>query len=98
MLGRATIVAGKITPVGKETDRRWEQGEDPSMIDFSIKELRKKKKMVVANISDRKRWRDQGVRYCLRKSGLSPNTVSDILNGVPVKVSTLRTFAQAMEN
>jgi hypothetical protein len=27
------IVAGKLVPVGKETDRRWEQGEDPSMLD-----------------------------------------------------------------
>jgi len=36
LLGRATIIAGKITPVGKETDRRWEQGEDPSMIDPKI--------------------------------------------------------------
>jgi hypothetical protein len=68
------------------------------MLDFSIKEYRSKKKLAVADISDRKRWRDQGVRYCQRKSGLSPTTVSSILNGVPVKVSTLGTFARAMEN
>ena len=67
------------------------------MLDFAIKELRKKKKMVVADISDRKRWRDQGVRYCKRKSGLSINTVRDILDGNPVKVATLKIFAQAME-
>jgi hypothetical protein len=68
------------------------------MLDFSIKELRKKKKMVVADISDRKRWREAGVRYGQRKSGLSPNTVSDILNGVPVEVSTLTTFMRAMKD
>jgi hypothetical protein len=68
------------------------------MLDFSIKELRKKKKMVVADISDRKRWREGGVRYGQRKSGLSPNTVSDILNGVPVKVSTLTTFMRTMKD
>ena len=28
LLQRATINAGKIVPVGKETDRRWEQGEE----------------------------------------------------------------------
>jgi hypothetical protein len=97
LLRRASILAGDIVPIGKETERHWEQGEDPSMLDFEVWEYRKKKKMVVADISDRKRWRDQGVRYCQRKSGLSPNTVSDILNGVPVKVSTLTTFMRAMK-
>ena len=97
MLRRVPILAGDIVPIGKETDRHWEQGEDPSLLDFEVWEYRKKKKMVVADISDRKRWREAGVRYCTRKSGLSPNTVSDILNGVPVKVSTLGAFAQAMK-
>jgi hypothetical protein len=31
-LGRTKIVARQIIQVGKETDRRWEQGEDPSML------------------------------------------------------------------
>lgn len=98
LLRRVSVLAGDIVPIGKETDRHWEQGGDPSMLDFSIKELRKKKKMVVADISDRKRWREAGVRFGKRKSGLSPNTVSDILNGVPVKVSTLTTFMRAMKD
>jgi hypothetical protein len=67
------------------------------MLDFSIKELRKKKKMSVADVSDRKRWRDQGVRYCQRKSGLSPTTVRNILDGTPVKVVTLETFTRALD-
>lgn len=29
LLQRARITAGKLVSVGKETDRRWEQGEDP---------------------------------------------------------------------
>jgi hypothetical protein len=36
LLQRARIVTGTFVPVGKETDRRWEQGEDPSMIDSDI--------------------------------------------------------------
>ena len=39
LLLRAKITAGDLVPVGKETDRRWEQGEDPSMIDFDIQRL-----------------------------------------------------------
>jgi len=36
LLQRARINAKTIVPVGKETDCRWEQGEDPSMIDSDI--------------------------------------------------------------
>jgi hypothetical protein len=36
LLRRTRIVAGQLIPVGKETDRRWEQGEDPSMLDSKI--------------------------------------------------------------
>jgi hypothetical protein len=36
LLQKARITADKLVPVGKETDRRWEQGEDPSMIDSDI--------------------------------------------------------------
>jgi hypothetical protein len=36
LLQRTRITVGKLVPVGKETDRRWEQGEDPSMIDSDI--------------------------------------------------------------
>jgi hypothetical protein len=96
LLRRVSVLAGDIVPIAKETDRHWEQGGDPSMLDFSIKELRRKKKMGVADVSDRKRWRDQGVRYCQRKSGLSPSTVSKILNGEEVKIGTLTTLTRAM--
>jgi hypothetical protein len=98
LLRRASIIAGDIVPIGKKTDRHWEQGEDPSMVDFELKELRKKKKMAVADIADRKRWRGVGVRYCKRKSGLSINTVRAILDGNEVKVSTLAAFVRAMNS
>jgi hypothetical protein len=42
LLSRVSIVAGDIVPVGKETDCRWEQGEDPSLVDFKVHQFRKK--------------------------------------------------------
>ncbi len=98
LLRRASIIATDVVPMGKETDRHWEQGEDSSLVDFKVKQFRKNKKMVVAEISDRKKWREAGVRYCQRKSGLSINTVRDILDGKPVKVSTLAAFVRAMKD
>src|SRR5215469_15377356 len=62
LLRRVRIVAHQIIPVGKETDRRWEQGEDPSMLDFQVYVYEKQRKMVIADASERKSWSDIGVR------------------------------------
>jgi hypothetical protein len=97
LLRRTKIVAGRLIPVGKETDRRWEQGEDPSMLDPSIHIYETQKKMCVADVSDRRRWRQIGVRNGMRRSGLSQRAVSAILRGEPVRVSTLATFSRAMQ-
>jgi hypothetical protein len=89
--------SGGLFPVGKEADRRWEQGEDPSMLDPSIHIYETQKKMCVADLSDRRRWRQTGVRNGMRRSGLSQKAVSAILNGEPVRIVTLATFKRAME-
>ena len=98
LLRRASILAGEIVPVGKETDRRWEQGEDPSLVDFKVHEFRKAAKMVVAEASDRNRWKKVGVRQIIRKSGLSQKVVYKVLEGRPVRKQTLATFKRAMES
>jgi len=98
LLQRASILAGEIVPVGKETDRRWEQGEDPSLVDFKVHEFRKPSKMVMAEPSDRKRWKKIGVRRLIRKSGLSQKAVYAIINGQPVRLSTLATFRRAIDS
>jgi hypothetical protein len=54
LLLRAKIIAGKLIPVGKETDRHWEQGEDPSMLDSQVYVYEKQRKTVVADASERK--------------------------------------------
>ena len=38
LLQRSEIVVERIRYIGKETSRRWEQGEDLSMVDFSCTE------------------------------------------------------------
>jgi hypothetical protein len=97
LLRRASIVAGEIVPVGKETDRRWEQGEDASLVDFKVHEFRKKSNMVVADVSDRKRWKKIGVRQIIRKSGLTQKPVYAIINRQPVRKSTLAVFRRAVD-
>ena len=69
LLQRARIIASKISPVHKETDRKWEHGEDPSMLEPGLHVLESQKKMSVADPSDRKRWSEIGVRRLMRESG-----------------------------
>lgn len=97
VLRRASIIADEIVPIGKETDRRWEQGEDPSLVDFKLTEFRKMSKMVIALPSDRKRWRDAGLRRAMRITGLSQKVVYAIVEGQPVRRQTFETFVRAMD-
>ena len=97
LLLRSKIVAGRLIPVGKETDRRWEQGEDPSMLDSQIHVFEQQGKMAVADVSDRKKWGASGVRAAIRKSGLSPTTVYAIFEGKPVRRYILETFRRTQD-
>ena len=97
LLGRTSIVAGEIVLVGKETDRHWEQGGDPSLVDFKLKEYRQAAKMAVAEVSDRNRWKKVGMRQIIRKSGLSQKAVYAIVSGQPVRLGTLATFRRAID-
>ncbi len=95
LLLRARIIAGDLVPVGKETDRRWEQGEDPSMIDSDIPVFEKRAKLVIADPSEQKRWSDIGLRRLMRESKLSQEPVSKAIKGKPVRRQTLSTIRQA---
>jgi hypothetical protein len=97
LLRREMIVGKKLVAIGKETDRSWEQGEDPSILDFKIKEYGEESKMVIASGADRKRWKKLGVRHSMRKANLSQPTVYAIRDGKPVRRSTLVNFMRAVD-
>ena len=97
LLRRETIIARKIVSIGKETDRSWDQGGDPRVLDFKLKEYDNESKMVIADRAGRMRWKEAGLRFGMRKSGSSQKAVSAILNGEPVRAATLATFRRAME-
>jgi hypothetical protein len=97
LLKRTPIVAGEIVPIGKETDRHWEQGEDPSLADYKLTEFRKHSKMRVADVELIKKAKEIGVRRIMRKSRLSQKAVYAILNGQPVRRHTLLNFIHALQ-
>jgi hypothetical protein len=97
-LKRASIIAGEIIPVGKETDRRWEQGEDMSLLDFKVLEYRPSGNMVVADPALRDEIAKRGMRVVIRKTGLSQHTIEAIRAGQPIRRTTLQRMVAVLTN
>ena len=96
LLKRASIIAGEIIPVGKETDRRWEQGEDLSLLDFAVQEYRSSGDMVVANAVVREQLASWGTRGAMRRTGLHQHTIEGVKTGRAVRRSTLKRILKVM--
>ncbi len=90
LLKRASVVAGEIIPVGKETDRRWEQGEDMSMLDFKVLEYRPSGNLAAADAALISEITKLGMRGAIRKTGVSQHIVEAIRGGRAVRRSTLQ--------
>lgn len=48
LLRSAHVIAGEFRYVGKETDRKWEEGEDPSVLDFKATEYGRAEKVIAS--------------------------------------------------
>jgi len=89
LLKRASVVAGEIVPVGKETDRHWEQGEDMSLLDFQVLEYRPSRTLVIADVALREKMAQFSLRELMRKTGLSQKALYAVVRGQPVRQRTL---------
>jgi predicted transcriptional regulator len=74
--------------VGKETDRRWEQGEDLSLVEFTSVEYQQSKQVVAGEDIMRDILRT-GIRKLERDTGVSHHTLERILRGEAVRRKTL---------
>jgi len=68
LLKRAHVIAGDIRYVGKETDRKWEEGEDLSVLDFAPTEYGRTGK-VFASEDVKQQIQEIGINRCARESG-----------------------------
>jgi hypothetical protein len=87
LLRRAHIVGTQHRYIGKETSRRWEQGDDPSMVDFTCEEYGDGK--VVADKVTRKWLIEMGIRKVARESKVNRETVALVAEGKRVRPGTL---------
>ena len=96
LLKRASIVAGELRYVGKETDRRWTEGEDLSLLTFTGVEYLPSGN-VVADSTLRDEIKSSGLRELMRTTGLSQHTIEAIREGKPVRRKTLQRVVQAFQ-
>jgi hypothetical protein len=98
LLKRAFVIAGTFRFVGKETDRRWEQGEDLSLMTFSPIDYSLSGKMAAADAALLKAMAKHSMRELIRKTGLSQHTLEAIRSGKLVRVRTLAILKRALES
>ena len=92
LLQRAHIIAGELRYVGKETDRKWEEGDDPSVLEFKSTEYGRVTR-VVASEEIKARIQEIGMNKCARESGFDrKNFIRKLVRDVPVKRSSYHEF------
>jgi hypothetical protein len=88
LLQRSFVVAASRRYVGKETDRRWEQGEDLSLVEFKTVEYQGSKE-VVASDEIKQQILKTGIRKLERETRVSHHTLDKILKGERVRRRTI---------
>jgi hypothetical protein len=79
--------------VGKETDRKWEEGDEISLLDFSATEYGRKGK-AVASEEVKAAIQRIGINRCARESGFHrANVVRKLVRGLPIKRFSYTEFA-----
>ena len=96
LLQRTSITAGQRHFVGKETDRRWEYGEELSLLQFKVMEYCPAGRMTVADRALRKRVANAGVRSLMRNTGLSQHTLEAVRHGRKVRHTTLQRLMRVL--
>jgi hypothetical protein len=92
LLKRAHVIAGEIRYVGKETDRKWEEGDEISVLEFAATEYGRKGK-VVASEDVKAQIGTIGINKCARESGFDrKNFIRKLVRGLPVKRNSYDEF------
>jgi hypothetical protein len=97
LLKRAHVIAGEIRYVGKETDRKWEEGGEISILEFAATEYGRKGK-VVASEDVKAQIRSIGINKCARESGFDrKNFIRKLIRDIPVKRNSYTEFVRWLQ-
>jgi hypothetical protein len=98
LLQRARVIAGEFRYVGKETDRKWEEGDDISILEFKTTEYGRSKR-VVASEEVKNDIRNIGINKCARESRFDrKNFVRKLLRDIPVKRNSYNEFERWLQS
>ena len=98
LLQRAHIIAGELRYVGKETDRKWEEGDDISIFEFNTSEYGRSRK-VIASEEIKVKIQAIGINKCARESGFDrKNFIRKLIRGIPVKRNSYNEFVRWIQN
>jgi hypothetical protein len=97
LLKRTNVIAGEFRYVGKETDRKWEEGDDISVLEFKATEYGRARR-VVASDAVKNDIRKIGINKCARESGFDrKHFVRKLDRGLPVKRNSYEEFVRWLE-
>ena len=96
VLKRAHIVVGELRYIGKETDRKWEEGDDTSVLEFKTTEYGRAKK-VVATEEVKNDIEKIGIKKCTRESGFPRFFVRKLLRGRTVRRNSYDEFLRWLQ-
>jgi hypothetical protein len=89
LLKRSPVIAAGFRYIGKETDRRSEQGGDLSILDPKVVEYRPDEtEMLVADPEPQRDLRRFSIRAAARAAGVSEKTVKAARRGDRLRKST----------
>lgn len=74
------MIAGELGYVGKETDRKWEEGDEISILEFTATEYGRKGKVIAS----------EEVKTAIQRIGI--NFVRKLVRGIPVKRNSYNEF------
>jgi hypothetical protein len=95
LLRRAHVIAGAFRYVGKETDRKWEEGDDISVLEFKTTEYGRAK-MNVAHSSIAAEIRAIGIRKTMELTKVSQHTIEKLIRCKAVKRRTYEHVLKAI--
>ncbi len=98
LLKRAHVGVDEVRYVGKETDRKWEEGDEISLLDFSATEYGRRGK-VVASEEVKAAIQRIGINKCARESRFDrKNFIRKLVRGIPVKRNSYTEFVRWLQN
>jgi hypothetical protein len=92
LLKRIQVIAGEFRYIGKEADRKWEEGDEISILEFKTTEYGRSKK-VIASEEVKQTIAQIGINKCARESGFDrKNFIRKLIRGIPVKRNSYQEF------